>query len=478
MDEVAPPLRVLIVDSDRADADSVAENLRAEGHRCEVVTSGVEGLTRIREAQDGGDAEAETGAGARGDGRGAGDAIDLVIVGLELADGFDAFEILREARERRPPLEVVVVTAHSSVEAAVEAMNRGALTYLAKPLNFAELRAVVRRADDLVRLERTNVALKRQLEEKYGFEAIIGGSPRMQRVFEVLTQVARTNATVLILGESGTGKELIAKTIHQNSPRRNAPFVGLNCAALSESILESELFGHEKGSFTGATQTRRGRFEYANHGTLFLDEVGDMPIPTQIKLLRVLEEREIVRVGSNVPIRVDVRLLGATNQDLEEAVKRGAFRQDLYFRLKVVTIAIPPLRERAADIPLLIESFLAEFAREHGKPVTGIAAEARRLLMAYPFPGNVRELKNAIEQMVVVAKGPVLTADDVPPEVLARKHEPRAVEGLAGMSLEDVERELIQSTLDLTQGNREEAARMLGIGERTLYRKIKKYGLK
>jgi two-component system response regulator HydG len=300
----------------------------------------------------------------------------------------------------------------------------------------------------------------------------------MDRVFETLRQVAPTNATVLILGESGTGKELVAKTIHQNSPRRNAPFVGLNCAALSESILESELFGHEKGAFTGATQTRRGRFEYANHGTLFLDEVGDMPIATQIKLLRVLEEREIVRVGSNVPLKVDVRLIAATNQDLEQAVKAGKFRQDLYFRLKVVTVALPPLRERAADVPLLIDAFVHEFAREHGKPVAGMAPEARRLLMGYAWPGNVRELKNVVEQMVVTAKGPLLTADEVPPEILAKKREPRPIEGLAGMSLDDVERELIQSTLELTQGNREEAARMLGIGERTLYRKIKKYQLR
>jgi two-component system response regulator HydG len=445
---------ILVVDDDAEHARTVAESLETEGYEVEVARSGEAALERLLERD-----------------------FDLVVTDLVMR-GVGGFDVLRAARARDPAPEVIVVTGHSSVETAVEAMARGALTYLGKPLNLAELRAVVRKALERAKLARRAVELEQRLEKRFGFEAIIGNSPRMNRVFEVLRQAAPTNATVLIHGESGTGKELIAKTIHQNSPRRHMPFVALNCAALSESILESELFGHEKGSFTGAAQQRKGRFEYAHRGTLFLDEVGDMPLPTQIKLLRVLEEREITRVGSNVPIKVDVRLIAATNQDLEQAVKEGKFRHELYFRLKVVTIVLPPLRERPGDIALLAESFLRELAKEHQKPVDGITAEARRALAAYPWPGNVRELGNTIEHMVVIGSGGMLGLEHLPEYIRGGKPEPQALAGLAGLSIEDVERELIRNTLGLTEGNREAAARMLGIGERTLYRKINKYGLR
>ncbi len=447
-------VRVLIVDPDRGEAASIAETLAPEGYRSEIATTVGEGLKRVEE-----------------------DGADLLITDLSFDDG-SGLRILDAARARVPPVQTVVVATHSTIESAVEAMNRGALTYLSKPVNPGELRAVVRKAFERLLLERTNLDLQRQLETRYGFEAIIGASPKMQRVFDVVRQVAPTSATVLILGETGTGKELIAKTIHQNSPRRNYPLVGLNCSALSESILESELFGHEKGAFTGATQMRKGRFEYAHKGTLFLDEVGDMPIPTQIKLLRVLEEREIVRVGSNVPIKVDVRLIAATNQDLEELVKQGRFRQDLYFRLKVVTIRLPPLRERTSDIPLLAEHFINDLAAQHGKRIDGLTPESRRILSAYRWPGNVRELRNCIETMIVVSRGSLLDVDDIPESIRNAPPEPQTFEALAGLSLEDVERELIRHTLAVTEGNREAAARMLGIGERTLYRKIKKYDLR
>jgi two-component system response regulator HydG len=444
---------ILVIDDDQNHALSVADSLSAEGYRTEIAPSGEEGLRRLEERD-----------------------FDLVITALALRDA-SGFDVLEAARRKDPAVEVVVFS-HGSVESAVEAMTRGALTYLSKPLNLAELRAVVRKAVERVKLERHAVELEHRLDLRFGFESIVGNSPKMHKVFEVLRQAAPTSATVLVLGESGTGKELVAKTVHQNSPRRNQPFVALNCAALSEGILESELFGHEKGAFTGAMQQRKGRFEYAHKGTLFLDEVGDMPLPTQIKLLRVLEEREIMRVGSNLPIKVDVRLVAATNQDLEQAVKDGRFRQDLYFRLKVVTIKLPPLRERQGDIPLLADKFVREFATEHGKRIEGIDPEARRVLNAYPWPGNVRELRNAIEHMIVISKGSMLTAEELPDYIGAVKQEPRAVEGLAGLSLEDVERELIRHTLALTEGNREAAAKLLDIGERTLYRKIKKYGLR
>jgi two-component system response regulator HydG len=303
----------------------------------------------------------------------------------------------------------------------------------------------------------------------------------MQTVVERLQQIAPTSASVLIQGETGTGKEVVAKAIHYNSPRRNKPFVALNCTALNENLLESELFGHEPGAFTGADRLRKGRFEYANGGTLFLDEIGDMPLPLQAKLLRVLEDGQVVRVGGNEPIKVNVRVLTATHRDLEEAVAQKTFRQDLYFRIKVVTVKLPPLRERREDIPLLAHHFLKEFATRHGKAVTSIAAEVRRALTAYDWPGNVRELRNVIEGMVVQDADGAVGLDDLEYEPLRRLQAPEATPAgnasLVGRPLDDVERYYIEQALDLTNGNREEAAKLLRIGERTLYRKIKQWNL-
>ncbi|MFM7108537.1 MAG: sigma-54 interaction domain-containing protein, partial [Planctomycetaceae bacterium] len=326
--------------------------------------------------------------------------------------------------------------------------------------------------------------LNRRLDEKFGFEGVVGSSPQMLALVERLKRIAPTDATVLVQGETGTGKELVAQAIHQNSPRKAKPFVALNCAALSENILESELFGHVKGAFTDASSDRVGKFEYANGGTLFLDEVGDMPMATQIKLLRVLESGEITRVGSNTVVRVNVRILSATNRNLEEAVASGAFRSDLYHRLKVVTIAIPALRERTGDIPLLIEHFTRQFARRHGKTIKGVSLAARVKLGAYPWPGNVRQLRNVIESMVVVDCDETLDVDDLPLELDPGAAPPAAaadaaggIAALVGRPLEEVERIFITETLKLTGGNREQAAALLGIGERTLYRKIKEFGL-
>jgi two-component system response regulator HydG len=305
----------------------------------------------------------------------------------------------------------------------------------------------------------------------------------MVEVIQRLQRIAPTDATVLIEGETGTGKELVAKAIHQNSPRKKRPFVPLNCAALSEHILESELFGHIKGAFTDASSDRQGKFEYANGGTLFLDEVGDMPVPTQIKLLRVLESGEITRVGSNEPVRVDVRILSATNRNLEQAIAAGAFREDLFHRLKVVTIQLPRLADRREDIPLLIDYFLKEHTKKHGKVIQGISTAARRRLLAYDWPGNVRQLRNVIESMVVVDFDGVLDLDDLPAELAPPAGEVASASGqdglhqLVGKSLSELESLFIGETLKVTGGNREEAAEMLGIGERTLYRKIKEYGL-
>ncbi|MEW6357784.1 MAG: sigma-54 dependent transcriptional regulator [Planctomycetota bacterium] len=448
------PATLLVIDDDEGHAEATAESLERVGHKCLIATSGEDGLRKLSE-----------------------EPIDLVVTDLRMRD-VNGMQILERVKTKFPDVEVIMVTGYPDYDSVVEAMQKGAATYLRKPINIDELRTVVEKSLQKQALARRNVQLEAQLDEKYGFEGIIGSTPVMRRIFQQVRQIAPTTATVLITGESGTGKELIANAIHNNSPRKNNPFVALNCAALSESILESELFGHEKGAFTGADAMRKGRFEYANNGTLFLDEVGDLPIETQIKLLRVIEQREITRVGSNAPIKVDVRLLAATHQDLEALVEEKKFRQDLYFRLNVVSIALPPLRERRDDIPLMINAFIQEFAKQHGKQIAGMDAEAREILAGYSWPGNVRELKNCIESMVVVSAGKTLKPADIPDSIPREKAATPTRPGLAaGMSLEDAEKELIRDTLEMTGGNRAETAKILKIGERSLYRKLKDYGL-
>ncbi|MEX2317471.1 MAG: sigma-54 dependent transcriptional regulator, partial [Pirellulales bacterium] len=338
-----------------------------------------------------------------------------------------------------------------------------------------------------VRLIRKNAELSRRLDEKFGFEGVVGNSQQMQRVIDTLKNVAPTDSTVLIQGESGTGKELVARALHQNSPRKSKPLVPLNISALPGSILESELFGHEAGSFTGAVGRRIGKFEYANGGTLFLDEVGEMPMETQIKLLRVLEDRKITRLGSNEEHKVNVRLVAASNADLREMVGKKSFRSDLYYRLSVVTIYLPPLRERRSDIPLLMDHFRKELCQRNNKEVQGFSKAAQQAFLLYDWPGNIRQLRNAVERMIVCDTDGRLDVDDLPEEIahLVREEgDGRVPDGLAGADslvgrpLNDVERYYIQRALELTDGRREEAASLLGIGERTLYRKIKEYGLK
>ncbi len=432
--------------------------------------------------------------GAQGAQKITNESFDVVITDLKMND-LDGFELLKRTKQSLPQAEVIMVTGHATVASAVQAMQQGAFNYLQKPLDLAQLRVVTEKAAEAARLRWVNVQLSMRLDEKFGFEGVIGSSAQMNAVIERLKRIAPTDASVLIQGETGTGKELVAQAIHQNSPRKNKAFVALNCAALSENILESELFGHVKGAFTDASSDRVGKFEYAHGGTLFLDEVGDMPTATQIKLLRVLESGEINRVGSNEPIKVNVRILSATNRNLEDAIAAGTFRSDLYHRLKVVTISLPRLVDRAQDIPLLIEHFLRQFARRHHKQIKSMSPAARLKLMTYNWPGNVRELRNTIESMVVVDFDGVLDIDDLPLE-LAGPTSPTftsaaggdgaagasegALAGLAslvGKPLEDVEKLCISETLKFTGGNREQAAQMLGIGERTLYRKIKEYGL-
>jgi two-component system response regulator HydG len=452
------PLRVLVIDDEEFHAETVAEGLRRVGYECVIATSGAAGAKKI-EAED----------------------FDVILTDLRM-DGTDGLAVVRKAKQCCPESEVVVITGYGDVKTAVEAIKQGAAHYLLKPIDLAELRAMVDKAAERLRLAKANRELKRQLEEKFGFEGLIGNSPRMHDVIARLKTVAPTDATVLIQGETGTGKELVARAIHANSPRRHKPFVAMNCTALNENLLEDELFGHEPGAFTGAERLRKGRFEHAHGGTLFLDEVGDMPPALQAKLLRVLENQEVFRIGSNEPIKVNVRLLSATNRDLDKAVAEGAFRQDLYFRLKVVTVRLPPLRDRRQDLPLLAAHFLKELNGRHGKQVTGIAEPLRKRMAAYDWPGNVRELRNAIESMVVQDADGVLNLDDLqegdglrPPQ--ASDNHAASPAGLVGRPLTEVERYYIEQTLQLTNNNREEAAKLLGIGERTLYRVIQEWRL-
>jgi two-component system response regulator HydG len=454
----APAAEILIVDNDQSHAETVAESLQRVGFRCHVATSGGEGARLVEERE-----------------------FDAIITDLKMND-VDGLQILARAKSSQPDTEVILLTGFGSIPSAVEAMQKGAFNYLTKPLDMGQLRAATQKAVDSSRLRRTNLELNRRLDERFGFKGVIGDSRQMRDIIERLKRIAPTNATVLIQGETGTGKELVAQAIHQNSPRKNKTFVALNCAALSENILESELFGHVKGAFTDASADRVGKFEYAHGGTLFLDEVGDMPLATQIKLLRVLENNEITRVGSNDPIKVNVRLLSATNSNLEAGIEAGTFRSDLYHRLKVITIRLPSLRERSQDIPILIDYFLKQFASEHGKRIKGMSPAARHQLFVYDWPGNVRQLKNVIESMVVVDYDGLLDMDDLPEE-LAGPAEPPAepaeqtLSGLVGRTLVDVEKLFVAETLRLSGNNRELAAEKLGIGERTLYRKIKDFGL-
>jgi two-component system response regulator HydG len=403
---------------------------------------------------------------------------DVVVTDLMMEGKPQGLDVLHTAKDTNPSAPVVLVTAHADIPTCKRALSEGAYDYIEKPLDLEYFRAQVTRAAERAHLVKQNQQLQLQITESGGgFESIIGNSPTMRKVVQTARQVAASDIPVLIMGESGTGKELIAQAIHANSRRRKARLVTLNCAGLSESILEDELFGHVRGAFTGAQGEREGRFEHANRGTLFMDEIGDMPQPMQAKLLRVLENGEVVRLGANDPRRVDVRFISATNRNLEEMVAEQKFRQDLYFRIKGTTILLPPLRERREDIPLLIHFFMQQSAEKYQKELSGITAEAQQRLMAYNWPGNVRELKNVVENMVVLSTGTQLTADDLPPEIRPRAQAAGGMNNLVGISLEQAEKELIRNTLKMVDGNREQAAQMLGIGERTLYRKIKEYDL-
>jgi two-component system, NtrC family, response regulator HydG len=401
---------------------------------------------------------------------------DLVLMDVRMLK-VSGLEALAAIKSINPAIPVVIMTAHSSVETAVAALTQGAHDYLTKPLDFDKLRITLERAMEHSRLKAENRLLRERLGLQFDRRHIIGQSAAMVRLFDSVAQVAPSEATVLITGESGTGKELIAGAIHFNSSRRDGPFVRLNCAAITETLLESELFGHEKGAFTGADRRREGRFFQADGGSLLLDEVSEMPLPMQVKLLRVLQEREFTRVGGDTVIRVDVRVIAATNKDLPELVSGGRFREDLYYRLNVVGLTLPALRERAEDIPLLALHFLEAFALKNRKEVKGFTPQAMDRLIRYAWPGNVRELMNAVERAVVMTRSDFLAEEDVSLIPTAAMPEPEHPPTTGARPLEEVEKAAILTTLKAADGNKSEAARRLGITRRTLHKKLKAYGV-
>ncbi len=396
--------------------------------------------------------------------------------------GVDALRTSDEAHKISPDMAVVIMTAFGTIETAVKAIKAGAYDYLPKPIDMDQLVVLIERISERQNLIRENTELKERLRERYTFNEIVSTSHAMEEVLNLAGRVAASNATVLLRGESGTGKELVAKAIHYNSPRANFPLIKVNCAALPETLLESELFGHEKGAFTGATAKRIGRFEAADRGTLFMDEIGELTAGMQVKLLRVLQEREFERLGGNQTIKADVRVIAATNRDIEQAVKDGKFREDLYYRLNVVSLVIPPLRERKEDIPALMGHFIKKYGNENRKAISGVVAEARDLLMRYSYPGNVRELENIIERAVVLSKKGVITTADLPIHVKGAMSEgelpAQVLKGSLNETLDTIERGLIIEALKESGGIQTRAAEKLGVSERVLRYKLKKYKIR
>ncbi|MGO9412151.1 MAG: sigma-54-dependent transcriptional regulator [Spirochaetia bacterium] len=446
-------LTVLVADDEKNIREGLREALALDGYDVALAADGHEAWETVN----------------KGD-------IDLVITDLKMPH-MSGEDLLRNISSQFPTVPVIILTGHGTIESAVQAMHDGAYDFLTKPVNLDRLSLMVKRALGNRELALQNRAMQEELERRSQFASIIGKSAEMKQVFEMVRQVAPSRSSVLITGESGSGKEMIAEALHYNSPRKDKPFIKLHCAALSESLLESELFGHEKGAFTGAIMRKRGRFELAHMGTLFLDEIGEINQNVQIKLLRVLEEKKFERVGGEETIEVDVRLIAATNRDLKAAIASGAFREDLYYRLNVVNIHIPPLRERKEDIALLTAAFLKEFCQENGKSIDGIDPKARLALYNYSWPGNVRQLRNSIESAVVLCKGSMITLEDLPPNVRGDTGVDDYLRVPVGASLAEVEKEVIRSTLGREGGNKSRTAEILGIGRKTLHRKIEEYGL-
>lgn len=441
---------VLIIDDEKNIREGLGAALELEDYTVALASDGKEGLERIQ----------------KGD-------IDLVITDLRMPK-ISGEQVLAKVTAENPGIPVIVLTGHGSIDSAVDAMRNGAYDFLTKPLNLDQLILIVKRALQGQELALKHKELQEELNSRKSFESIIGKSAEMQRIFETVRKAAGSKASVLITGESGVGKELIANALHNLSPRRENSMIKVHCAALSESLLESELFGHEKGAFTGAVARKRGRFELAHGGTIFLDEIGEIDQNVQIKILRVLQDKRFERVGGEETVEVDVRLITATNRDLEKEVAEGRFREDLYYRLNVVHIHVPPLRERRDDIPLLITAFLQEFAQENGKNIEGIDARARAALYKFDWPGNIRQLRNCLESAVVMCSGSIIKLEDLPPTI-AGSGEADSIAVPAGITMAEAEKIIILQNLAINKGNKSKTADILGIGRKTLHRKLDEY---
>jgi two-component system response regulator HydG len=445
---------ILVVDEEKKHADGIVEALGDFNAEIIAVYNGAAALKLLNDR-----------------------SIDIVITDFSLGD-IDGLQVLAEAKKQDPQTEVILLTAYASIETCKDAIRQGAYDYMSKPIDIDQLRGFIAQ---LLRKDSLKSVQSKVSQQGFEFEGIESKNSKIKGIFSVLKRVSPTDIAVLIEGESGTGKELLARAIHNNSNRKQKAFIPVNCAGLTESLLESELFGHVKGAFTGASRDRKGLFEIADKGTLFLDEIGDMPLTMQAKLLRVLEDGLVVPVGAVKPLVVDVRVISATNRDLTKLIEDNTFRQDLYFRIKGVSVTIPPLRECPEDIPSLVEHFAIEAAAQIGSEITGMSEAALAILMSYDWPGNIRQLKNCIRTMVVMCQGDKLDIDDIPPEIQQVRQlvpgQKATAANLAGVSLDELEKQAIVDTLAKTKNNREKAAKILGIGERTLYRKIKEYDL-
>ncbi|MDV5121877.1 MAG: sigma-54 dependent transcriptional regulator [Candidatus Scalindua sp.] len=447
--------RILLVDDDKNTADGLKKILLQDGYDTGCTYTGNEALDLI---------EAEH--------------FDIVITDMKLPD-ISGFSIIEKVKKKNVDIAVVMITAFSSIQTAIDAMKKGADDYLTKPVNIEELELILKKIWERRLLILQNKELKQKLNDKYNFSGIIGNTPEIQLIFKTITEIAPTAATVLIYGDTGTGKELIANAIHYSSDRKDKPFVALHCASLSEGVLESELFGHEKGAFTGAISQRRGRFELANGGSLFLDEVGEMNSHVQIKLLRVLETGKFERVGGEKTIESDVRIIAATNRDLEKEIKEGRFREDLYYRLNVINLKLPLLRERKEDIGLLIDNFLVKYSKKNKKDIKGITPQSAKLLDNYDWPGNIRELENAIERAVVMARNEYIEPNDLPSNinVNTKKSRKETFRIPSGATMKEIEKKVIIETLQTTNGSKSKAAKILGISTRKIEYKIKEWSM-
>ncbi|MBM4065434.1 MAG: sigma-54-dependent Fis family transcriptional regulator [Planctomycetes bacterium] len=443
--------KLLLVDDDKNALDGLVKILTHDGYPVSGVLSGYEALNLLSRKN-----------------------FDIIVTDMKLP-GIGGLSLIHEIRKKEESVSIVVITAYSSVKTAVEAIKCGADDYLTKPINIEELRLVLEKIWERQRLIAQNRMLKEKLKDKYKSSGLVGNTPQMKQIFHMIADVAPSTASILILGETGTGKELVANAVHCQSDRACMPFVALHCAALSEGVLESELFGHEKGAFTGAVQARKGRFEMADGGTLFLDEVGEMSLKVQVKLLRVLEKGEFERVGGEKTLKVDVRLITATNRNLEKEVSEGRFREDLFYRLNVITIHLPSLRERKDDIPILSNFFVIKYTKKYKKEIKGFAPEAMEALCAYHWPGNVRELENVVERAIVLCKKNTISVEHLPGNVVPDKDDMSVIKIPVGISLKEAEKEIIQKTLQMTHGSKKEASKILGISNRKIEYKVKEW---